>query len=299
MKNSEPVRHHYIPQFILRNFCCDDKGHVCFYNKKQQKTFIRQTRDVFMTPNLYRDEINHPDEPSKIEKDFSKFECEAANIINKRFLNGENITLSKAENDMLKLFFAIMGLRSDYAHNKFNHFLSRESKDIYSLYQGNNNLEDFWKRNLGNIIKCRSIDEVLNNKDIDVPFKIFMHRDTEGHTGSHIIIADSTDSEKFLIGDCYPVVKTGILGNGIPKDILSLYPLSPNRILILANNGAENCPRNILILRSSVFHTPNQNCDDKFTFRVKHLKDYEVEYINSCIKEHSDYGYIVNKTRTL
>ena len=62
----EPVRHHYVPQFILRNFC-DEKGFLNYYDKKTNEMTVREPRDIFMEKNLYRDEINVADNPTKIE----------------------------------------------------------------------------------------------------------------------------------------------------------------------------------------------------------------------------------------
>lgn len=55
----EPIRHHYIPQFILRNFCFNDRGDLFYYDKENSKTSVKNTRDIFMVRNLYRDEINN------------------------------------------------------------------------------------------------------------------------------------------------------------------------------------------------------------------------------------------------
>ena len=44
---NEPKRHHYIPQFILRNFCYDDKGHLFYYDISTGKTNKCETKEVF------------------------------------------------------------------------------------------------------------------------------------------------------------------------------------------------------------------------------------------------------------
>ncbi len=61
----EPKRHHYIPQFILKNFCYDENNHLLYFDKKSGKISSEDTRDVFMVKNLYRDEINNADNPTK------------------------------------------------------------------------------------------------------------------------------------------------------------------------------------------------------------------------------------------
>ena len=79
----EPIRHHYIPQFILRNFAFDDSGRVLFYNKNLKTVSKIETRDVFMEKNLYRDEINHTSNPTQIEHDLAVYENEVSHIIKK------------------------------------------------------------------------------------------------------------------------------------------------------------------------------------------------------------------------
>ncbi len=107
----EPVRHHYIPQFILRNFKRED-GYVSYYDCSKGSVESKRTEEIFMTRNLYRDTINHPDEPVKIENDLARYENEASQIINK-FLKEDEVVLSAEEDDSLKLFLAIMGFLAD------------------------------------------------------------------------------------------------------------------------------------------------------------------------------------------
>lgn len=49
----EPIRQHYIPQFILRNFCFDDSNSLFFYSLKDKTVSVKNTRDVFMEKQLY------------------------------------------------------------------------------------------------------------------------------------------------------------------------------------------------------------------------------------------------------
>lgn len=135
MISKEPIRHHYIPQFILRNFCFDEDRHQLFYFDKKTSTLsIKQTRDIFMVKNLYRDEINNSNDIMKIEKDMAQFESEAAKIITGRFLKEDEISISLEEDERLKLFFAIMGFRSKLTSKTFSAETSDENKVFYSTY---------------------------------------------------------------------------------------------------------------------------------------------------------------------
>ena len=52
-----PIRHHFIPQFILRNFTNDD-GYLYCYSKQARRMFKSPPSNVFLKKHLYsqRDE---------------------------------------------------------------------------------------------------------------------------------------------------------------------------------------------------------------------------------------------------
>ena len=118
---NEPIRHHYIPQFILKNFCFDDDGDTYYYDKKLEKVVIKKVRDTFMVENLYRDELNFPQHPTQIEYDLAVYESEISQIIRKKFLFENEITLTLEEDAKLRLFFAIMGFRAKRVKERFAH----------------------------------------------------------------------------------------------------------------------------------------------------------------------------------
>lgn len=106
---NEPVRHHFIPQFILKNFCFNSRGEIRYYCKKTCVQSVANTRDVFMERNLYRDEINSPNDPTKIERDFAEFEREVSLIVKSKLLPEDKIILNMEEDAKLRLFFCING----------------------------------------------------------------------------------------------------------------------------------------------------------------------------------------------
>lgn len=289
--NKEPIRHHYIPQFILRNFCFNDNNELYYYDKESQETTIRNTRDVFMEKNLYRDEINYSNNPTQIEKDLSRFENEVSQIINGRFLNDKEITLTFDEEERLRIFFAIMGFRSKNASNIFSENTDRENKEFYSYFQGNDNLQDLWKRNLGYIVNCRTVEEILNHENIDIPIKIFFQRDTIGFFGMYFAVVERKEKEDFIIGDAYPIIENGLLDNGIQVPIYSMFPISPSRVILLVSNGAEGTPRDVVNLRRCVFTKPKVDNDNMtFTIRVKGLYIEEVRHLNSMAVKNAQEG---------
>lgn len=286
----EPIRHHYIPQFILRNFACDHDNKLVYYCDKENR-FIseRAIREIFMEHNLYRDEINNADKPVKIEYDLAKYESEVAHIIKEKFLDGRKTEITSTEDKMLKLFFAIMSFRSTNAKEQLTRGLSQESREYYKYFQPNEDFEDFWKRNLGCLVQCRSIDDVINHPDIDPPIKLFMQRDANGLSAKYFVVVEAKDGEGFILGDCYPIVVSGDYMNLPMYDI---FPISPSRAILLASVGVDATPRDALTLRPGVFDIPQKNDIGNAVITRKRLLSEEVHYINREVEKNSHKGFI-------
>ena len=289
----EPIRHHYIPQFILRNFACDtDRKVVCYYDKESQSVSKREIREVFMERNFYRDEINCKDKPVQIEQDLSVYEREVAELIKSKFLDKRKIELTAEEDSMLKLFFAIMSFRNVNAKEQFSDKASKEFKDFYKYFQGNEDLEDFWKRNLGHLVKCRSMQDVANHTEIDPPIKLFMRRDTYSILGKYIFVVEPKNGDGFILGDCYPLVFTG---DYLRLPLYDVYPISSKRAIIFANIEAAVEARDVLILRPGVFDLPEINENGNCTIVTKRLLLEEVQFINREIEKNSHKGFVFYK----
>lgn len=289
--HSEPIRHHYIPQFILKNFCFKDRQ-LHYFDKETGCITDKDTRDVFMVRNLYRDEINYATDPVKIEKDLADYEREVALIIKERFLTERDIFITTEEEEKLRLFFAIMGFRARSTKLRFGEEISKQSKKFYKQYQADGNILDFWKRNLGYVVQCRSLEEVLNHPHIDDPIKTFFQRDTIGYFGRYIAVVEANDENAFVIGDTYPVTIQGILDNGLPLIMYEIFPISSNRILFMANNGVQGTPKDVLVLREFLFQPPKYIKEtNMLRIRVRKLSTDEVQYINEKIVQNAHLGY--------
>ncbi len=295
----EPVRHHYIPQFILRNFCFDDRGDLFYFDKKVSDISIKKTKDVFMVRNLYRDEINNPGEPTKIEKDMARFEGEIAQIITGKFLNGDEISITLEEDERLKLFFAIMPFRSSITSKKFGIEASEENKAFYSMYQEDGNLSDFWKRNLGNLVNCRSLREVWEHKEIDHPIKVFFHRDIFGYSGLYFVVVERRGPIDFIISDVYPTLVNGVTDWGMEMNMYAIFPISPDRTILLAANGVCGAPKHVAVFSKEVLRKPKLNPNRKsITIRTRKIYEDEVRYVNSMLMAEADEGVVFrNKGR--
>jgi len=279
----EPIKHHYIPQFILRNFC-DERGYVNYFDKVSKEITSCKPKDIFMEKNLYRDEINCAENPTKIETDLARFEQEISKLIKEKFLDGDRVFLTKEEDEKLKLFFAIMGFRSYNAMSQFSKGLSKKAAKMYAKYQNNGDFLDMWKRNLGYLVNCRSGEEVLNHKEIDEPIKIFMMRDMYGLWGTYLVVVEKKEEEGFVIGDTYPVVVTETTMQDIQLPMYTINPLSPSRAILVVGNRAKDTLGDILGFRPAVLNKPSWNDAEQIvTIRVKRLYPEEVQKINYLI----------------
>ena len=289
--NSEPIKHHYIPQFILKNFCFENRR-LHYFDKKTGCVAVKDTRDIFMVRNLYRDETNYATDPVKIDKDLADYEREIATIIKKRFLTEREFFITTEEDKKLRLFFAIMGFRALSTKLCFGEEISKQSKKFYKQYQADGNILDFWKRNLGYVVQCRSLEEVLNHPHIDDPIKTFFLRDTFGYSGRYIAVVEANEENAFVIGDTYPVVIQGKLPNGLPLIMYEIFPISPNRVLFMANNGVQGTPTDVLILRKFLFQPPKYiEKANMLQIRVRKLCTDEVHYLNKEIVKNAQLGF--------
>lgn len=294
----EPIRHHYIPQFILKNFCFEDRR-LHYFDKQTGCISVKDTRDIFMVRNLYRDEINYATDPVKIEKDLADYEREVAPIIKERFLTEREIFLTKEEDAKLHLFFAIMGFRSLNARLCFGEKVSKHSRAFYKRYQPDGNILDLWKRNLGYIVQCRSLEEVLNHPHIDDPIKTFFLRDTFGYFGRYIAVVEANEENAFVIGDTYPVVIQGIRPNGLPLIMYEIFPISSNRVLFMANNGVQGTPKDVLVLRKFLFQPPKYMEEaNMLRIRVRKLCTDEIQHINQEVVKNANQGFAFRSLST-
>ncbi|MCM1046427.1 MAG: DUF4238 domain-containing protein [Candidatus Gastranaerophilales bacterium] len=289
--DKEPIRHHYIPQFILKNFCFNDRGELFYFDRKNSQTTVKKTKDVFMVRNLYRDEINNPDDPTKIEKDLARFEREVSQIIKGNFLDKDEIKITLEEDEKLKLFFAVMSFRSKLTSDTFGTGASEENQVFYSMYQEDGNLSGFWKRNLGNLVNCRSLKEIWEHKEIDDPIKTFFRRDTCGYFGLYFVVAERRGSIDFIISDAYPTVIEGVTERKLGLMLYSIFPISPDRIILLAANGVCKVPRNVVVFSNEVLRKPKLNPDGKsITIRTRKIYENEVRYVNSVLLKEANEG---------
>lgn len=289
-----PIKHHYIPQFLIRPFC-NEHGTLLYYDLKTHKTTERKPEEIFMERYLYKDVVNNPDDPVLLEKEFSKLESEAARII-KKLSNEDDVVILCEEEEKLRIFLAIMGLRSKRA---LDQFWDEDSFDYYVKYQQNGDFSDFWKRNLEGILKCSSIKEIINSPEIDQPIKLFMFRDLVGLTGIYTMLVERRGNEDFLLSDCYPLVIEGSSENGLKFQEYMIFPISPKRAIMLVANGIQYVSKAASGFDGEFFKRPILSRDGKnLRIRINKIYEKDVHWINDLILDNACEGVVIQSENT-
>lgn len=310
--DNEPKRHHYIPQFILKNFVDSDKK-LFYWDIDKKDLICSYTRFVFMNLHMYRDDINHIDQPTFIEKSLAVFESDMAKIFQK--LNeGNEVVLLRKELEALRIFLCLLSFRSDlrmeqYVQNRFDD----ATRNILKQYAINEDYVDLWKREIEELSKCRSYQQIKDSNIIDPIIKQDLENALMGY---YMTIVDARGGD-FLITDVYPTLEIFPLSNGCNLHLHCLYPISPTRLLLLNHimfRPDANSAPDIMIMRSmskikgnliipptnkyikgSYYHDEN----DEYRYKVKKIYSSEVEYINSLLLNEARIGIAFNNAERI
>ena len=102
----------------------------------------------------------------------------------------------------------------------------------------------------------------------------------------YLILLEKRGQEEFLIGDCYPCVITGDIKN---IHLYDFFPISSERIIILASRGVESLHSSVRTFNKSNLKQPIIK-GDKVTIKVTNIYQNEIKYINQIIINNSKIG---------
>ncbi|MBO6120148.1 MAG: DUF4238 domain-containing protein [Lachnospiraceae bacterium] len=233
--NNEHIRQHYIPQFIIRNFCKTD-GKVYYYDKKTEKIEQKYPKEIFVENNLYKYLNENKEDPNIIEKDLAEFENVAAKLI-KSFKENYSVEVDYKKNELLKYFFFIMMFRSKFMTATYN-------KDIFNNNKNSNltpgELDEFYKKNLGRLVKCRSLEEAVIDDKIDRQFIRYAIDILFGSTDKHLVLFESAGKIDFILGDVYPIgIAESINFFGALSLTCLIFPISYNRAIAIVDTYSD------------------------------------------------------------
>jgi hypothetical protein len=111
VEENHPKNQHYVPQFLLRNFCKADGATVCCFDKQTGRSFETNTRNVAGEKWFYDLVDGEPD--LSLEGPMADLEGASAKIINDKLLKDKTVrSLSAKDRDTIALFVAIQMLRT-------------------------------------------------------------------------------------------------------------------------------------------------------------------------------------------
>ncbi len=311
---------HYIPQFILRNFCNDEDNLVyCDFDNKT--TSIRNTRSVFSEECYY---------PDRLEKDLSKqIEHSFANLYHNKLENAKgSIDLTADEMFILKKYLIISCLRYKYyMTDRDKDFLKKIPKEYHPLYRVDSieainkiiNIEndDELSKYLEHIIEARHFPYDSQTDKADYNLQILM--DAREAYYNDLIFLQSNSNEEFVIPDTgramymvkdplakmffaaslkisepnHPLNK--LIDKLTPRDY-TFYPLSKNLALLSVSPfykglidisgedkqyNAKKFAEALGFFNYKIMESFAEKTDGFYSFPVLPIDDFDIQHFNS------------------
>ena len=304
---NEPIKHHYIPQFILRNFL-NQNGLFYYWDNENKFLAEKSTKKVFMNISMYRSEEINADNPVEVENNLSRFEQEIAPLFKRLCQTGE-IVLTRNELEKLRIFLSLLSFRSDLRMKQYrNKKFDQSTEDYLKQYKGDKDFELFWKSEINQLAKCRTFDDILKVDGVDSIIKLDFHNDLKGYFMTLV----EARGQEFIITDVYPTLEIFPISSTINIHLHAIYPISPTRAIVLNHicfrkplvdrtdlltsqmvkfsKLKENIirePRNIYSVAPRVY-TP----EDKFIYSPAKIYENDVSYINMLFLNETRMGLV-------
>lgn len=300
---NEARRHHYIPQFILRNFN-NENEQLFYWNIAEGKLEKRHTRSVFMNFHMYRDEINHEDAPTAIESSLSVFEREIAELIRNKVLDKKEIILTRRELESMRIFLSLLSFRSNLRMEQYRDkkFFGND-EELLKQYTNGGDFEDLWKREIEALSKCRSYEEIEKNTTITPTIKMEFFNELKGQ---YMTVADARGGE-FLITDIYPTLEIYPVRANVNLHMHVLFPISPTRVLILNHImfkmpileepfrsmvNRSQIKGNMIVPPKNKYEKGTYTPDDLFIYNPTKIYEKDVNYINALLLNEARVGIV-------
>ena len=227
---SEPIKHHFIPQFILKNFV-HNNNQIYYWNKNNSKIEIRNIKSVFMVKNLYRDKKNHPTDPAIIERKFAQLESTIATIFQDKIIGKELIILTRTDNEILRKFLYLLSFRSSTRKQQYiDANFDDMTKSHLSKYVSNDDYVDLWLREIDSILDVENYHDIQKNEEVSWTIRTVFWT----HLSSYYMTFVTPRGQDFIIGDVYPTAEIYPLNfDGANLYPHFIFPVSPNLLLVL------------------------------------------------------------------
>ncbi len=216
-----PKVQHYVPQFILRNFCLDKNEQVYAFDKKTEKIFQTNIKNVAAEKGFYN--FKKGETVFSIEHKLSALETRASDAISSIVSSQSLSKITKKEKAILSIFIAAQFSRTKQKRHLLKQMDDALIKHIKKLGGDPNNIRGFKP-----FADDSEIDEfaiTTLEKEIEDFWHLFYERGW--------ILFESLESMKYYISD-NPITlhnenDLGLMGNlGLAvKGIEIYFPISP------------------------------------------------------------------------
>jgi len=274
-------RHHYVPQFYLREWLDGDRKGVWLYkrNTTNQITFRRRSpKSIGYVEDLYslKPETKWPVlnyEADAIEKNFFSLIDDAASLVHQKLIFSGVNSLSSQDRLDWALFLNSLIERNPKRINEVEQSFSiEEIKQEFVKRWGKSTFLD----NLDiDAIHHNSIRNALANYIADDTFVKYVAN------MRWAIVHLSIEGEHFLTGDMPILVNGGMEGN--PIHLLSIA-LSPNKLMIL-HTDSEEFDEYFLRVLSIIHNIGIVDSAQKYLISSKELKDGPHTKLNRVVEE--------------
>ncbi len=221
------VNSHYIPQFILRNFCENGQITLCDLDKK--KIQLRNPRSVFSEKGYY---------PDSMEKELStKAEYLFANLYHQKLEDVRNsISLNADELFILKKYLIVSSIRYHYEYSKEENEFLDQLGDSYKPHF----IDD-----LNYILSCDSVDKMMgyiikmnkvlnpSHPDPIEDMSVHLWAEIKDILQSYIVFVTAPKDEEFLIPD---------IGKGIYEGPMSRRKVTGLLDIMISQGHTELIP---------------------------------------------------------
>lgn len=193
------VRQHFIPKFVLRNFCREkdklDNDILYVFNNFTFEIERQRTSDAYMIKNLY--DSNQFEDVKQLEIDLGNYlEQKVKPLFERLLLSKDKYEINRDELKLIKKYLLIQIYRSE---TNMTYYLSQNIKGKIelseaSLKPGEDKL-DFWKREMYTIIHNKW-DYLISMKCDIESIRLFASEINQGH-----LCFFGTNEEEFIIND--------------------------------------------------------------------------------------------------
>lgn len=299
MSSMKPKKHHYVPQFLLKNFCEEKNKRLFVLDKKLTRIYESSIIDTGSENYFYKSTDSNFDVDT--ETKLSQLETNCAPIFNKIIRQESIATISLSESTLLCLFTAVQTLRTNNPREQIKQINELISKSLKSEgINPNKDVENFREMSEEDIKNA----SIMNLHSLGAEM-------AEHFSDKEIALVKAPHGAAFYTSDHpvalynhFPRPGIGNLGLGL-RGIEIQFPLSPKLCLVFVcsetvkkiRHGINHCKtmKRYGIAAPLDMSEPQKYIDSLDAKVTKVLKPENVEFNNSLqVSQSSRFIYSIN-----